>query len=350
MLKVLDIECKQAWDDYVKSFNNWDIYYLNAYANSLAVHGDGVPNLIIYEDNDTRFCYVLLKSDIADSPKFIGLLNKKEFFDYESPYGYGGPLTDVSIGERSQEKFLNEFTRYCKDNNIVSQFIRFHPLLNNYNILGNVIEYRFMRDTIYIDTSDPERIMTNMDSKNRNMVRKAIKNGITIIQQPIRSYQEFLPIYNETMKKDNADSYYFFNNDYFQSLFTMSDNTSIFFAMLNGEPISSAIMFYNDRFMHYHLAGTRTECRQYSPNNLLLYEAACWASKRGIGKFHLGGGLSQDDNLFGFKKQFNKNGRLPFYVGRTIFDKQKYNMLLDVRERADSSFDRNNSFMIQYRR
>ena len=56
-----------------------------------------------------------------------------------------------------------------------------------------------------------------------------------------------------------------------------------------------------------------------------------------------------DDSLFGFKKQFNKGGRLPFVIGRTVFDKAAYDHLLDIREKADPGFQRDNSRMIQYR-
>ena len=59
--------------------------------------------------------------------------------------------------------------------------------------------------------------------------------------------------------------------------------------------------------------------------------------------------MAPNYSLFGFKKQFNKNGRLPFVVGKTIFDIEKYNELLNYRTQMDSEFDRNNDFMIQYR-
>lgn len=108
-------------------------------------------------------------------------------------------------------------------------------------------------------------------------------------------------------------------------------------------------MYYNDDYMHYHLAGTHTEFRKYSPGNLLLYEAACWASEKGIKQFHLGGGIVENDSLFGFKKQFNKNDRLPFYIGRTIFDNNKYEYLMSVRKEHDHAFHADNSRMIQYR-
>ena len=105
----------------------------------------------------------------------------------------------------------------------------------------------------------------------------------------------------------------------------------------------------DSNFIHYHLSGSDWEYRKYSPNNLLLYEVACWANKKGIKKMHLGGGMSANDSLFGFKKQFNKNGRVKFYIGRTIFDSEKYKYLMEIRSKSDDKFDMNNNYMIQYR-
>ena len=84
--------------------------------------------------------------------------------------------------------------------------------------------------------------------------------------------------------------------------------------------------------------------------NLLLYEAALWGVAHGVSKLHLGGGMAPEDSLFGFKKQFNKNGRREFWVGRSIFDPAAYQELLALRKSADPAFDPDNGFMIQYRR
>ena len=141
-------------------------------------------------------------SDISTSSKFTGLLESGKFFDLETPYGYGGPLFDSPIPASSQNLFLEEMGLYANSHGIISQFVRFHPLLMNHEAMPVVFETRYLHDTIYIDTESPELIMNNMDSKNRNMVRKAAKSGVTIERKPIEQYQEFIPIYVETMKKD----------------------------------------------------------------------------------------------------------------------------------------------------
>ncbi|MBO4926905.1 MAG: GNAT family N-acetyltransferase [Clostridiales bacterium] len=349
MMKVISANQHDRWNEIVRSFKNWDIYYLNEYAVSFQMHGDGTPFLLYFESGESRMCYVVMQNDIAYAPYFKNKIEEGKYYDWETPYGYGGPLSDDTIPEDKQRTFMDELCGYCVKNGIVSQFLRFHPLLLNHESAPVLFETRYLRDTIFISTQSPEQIMADMDSKNRNMVRKAIKNDVTIVRKPISEYQDFIPMYEETMLKDEADEYYTFHEDYFRYQSTLSDHACFFYAMKDSQPIAGAIMYYNDRFMHYHLAGTHTEYRKYSPSNLLLYEASVWASQQGISKFHLGGGLSPDDNLFGFKKQFNKNGRLPFCVGRTIFMKDAYSSLLSIRQSSDPSFDPENGRMIQYR-
>lgn len=333
----------------VKSFKNWDVYYLWEYAATFQLHGDGIPILINYVDSEVHFCYVVMYSDIAESMEFKGLIQPGEIYDFATPYGYGGPLCDSNISENSQRKFLREIKEYAFKHGIVSQFVRFHPLLMNHEIAPLIFQTKYLHDTIYIDTLSSDIIMQNMDSSSRNKVRKAIKNGVTIERKSIAQYQDFLPIYIETMQKDSADEYYFFKENYFKAQLELKDNACIFYAMLDGKPIAASIMYYNDKYIHYHLSGTRTEYRKYAPSNLFLYEAAHWASERGIVQFHLGGGITQDDKLFEFKKQFNKKGRLPFFIGRTIFDEEKYQTLISIRREADSTFNIDNDRMIQYR-
>lgn len=320
------------------------------YAYSFMLHGDGDIYLICFENGSERFCYVVMQRDISNAPQYVGLLEKETWYDWETPYGYGGPLTDGAISEATQNLFRSEILAYCRERRIVSQFVRFHPLLRNYDILPAVIETRYLRDTIFMDTASPEIIMQNMDSKNRNMVRKAQKSGVSIEKRDIADYDDFIIMYAETMKRNGADAYYTFDEHYFASLSALANHAYILYAVLDGIPIAGSIMLYNDRYMHYHLSGSKAEFRKYAPSNLLLYDAACRASEDGIKQFHLGGGMAPEDSLFGFKKQFNKSGRAPFEVGRTIFNRDAYEALLALRHRANPEFDPDNGFMIQYRR
>ena len=350
-MKIYTAGQAAGWNQYVKSFHNWDVYYLCEYAVSLILHGDGIPLLICYEDAAARMCYVVMKRDIGDDKRFQNSIEINKYFDLETPYGYGGPLVDGIFSAQSQQAFLNELSAYCTRESIVSQFIRFHPLLNNHRDFDRITENRYLHDTVFMDTSSVDLIFDNMDSKNRNMVRKANNAGIQIIKRPMDDYQAFFEMYSETMRQLDADDYYYFSEQYFEYISgAFKDNAAVFYAMLNNQPVGGAVFLFNEKVMHYHLAGMHQEYRKLAAGNLLLYEAAIWASKNGITRMHLGGGLKENDSLFGFKKQFNKNGRLPFYIGRTIFIRQVYDYLLHIRKQSDPEFDVNNRFLIQYRR
>ncbi len=366
IFEVVSSQQNSRWNEIVRSFAHWDIYYLNEYAHSFEIHGDGEALLIyfvwadraadaddIQEQKECRLCYAVMKKDIGRDERFASALQRDVWYDLETPYGYGGFLLQGTFTDEARESFEREMYAFAKREKIVSQFVRFYPVYRNDIPYAGLTDSktRYLRDTIYIDTTDKENIMVNMDSKNRNMVRKAVKNGVSICHDKGEHLDEFIQIYEATMAHDHAAAYYYFEREYYEYLIEhMGEHVEFFYSVYEGKYIGAAMFFYNGEYMHYHLSGMYAQYRSTAATNLLLYEAALWAHEQGIRLIHLGGGMEAEDSLFGFKKQFNKKGRLPFYVGRTIFDEQSYRELLRLRKEKDNSFDTENGFMIQYRR
>ncbi len=347
---ILTYDNNYNWNDIIKSFKNWDVYYLYEYCKSFELHGDGQPLLIYYEGNDLRLCYVVLKSDISQSKEFSGLLPENTYYDISTPYGYGGPLIEGHFSDRNIDDFFNELNKYCIEANIVSQFIRFNPIAENYKYFENVSSIKKNKQTVCINTSSIELIFENLTSKNRNMIRKAQKNNVQISSDNGENIDSFIYVYNETMKRNGASEYYYFNDEYFKYICNnMTNNLKIFYAKYNDSIISSSIILYNEDSMHYHLSGTLSEYMTLAANNFLLYNAAIWGCEKGITQFHLGGGVDSEDSLFSFKKSFNKHGLIDFYIGSNIFDVTKFDYLVELRKNNDNKFDENNKFLIKYR-
>ncbi|MBU9723459.1 MULTISPECIES: lipid II:glycine glycyltransferase FemX [Bacillaceae] len=350
-MQVITHHEKEKWNEIVKSFSNWDVYYLCEYAESFMLHGDGTPYLFYFKDGSSRLCYVVLLNDIAEISAYKGHIKTGVYFDITTPYGYGGPIVEGEFKKRNQAKFLTELSQYCRENNIITQFLRFHPLFQNQVYMDSICEIFPIKDTITMDTISSDTIQKNLHSKNQNMIRKAKKVGVEIKQDNGERLDDFIRIYESTMDNNKASEYYYFSSDYYEFLRKeMSENVSFFYACKEEEIIGASIFLYNDQYMHYHLSGTQKEFREFASMNLLLYEAALWAEKKGIKQFHLGGGVSATDSLFKFKKQFNKNGYKHFYIGRNIFDEQVYNHLLQIRKMIDPKFNINNDKLIQYRK
>lgn len=341
---------KEEWNRLVKSFPNWDIYYLYEYVRSLELHGDGTPVLIYWNTDKMELCYVAMLQDIAAFAGFHGSLGAGSFLDLTTPYGYGGPLTKGEVSKEEMQKFAQELTAECSRRGIVSQFFRFDPFVEGQDAFFELFEAKSFKNTVYMDLDSEAVIFENMDPKNRNMVRKAKKNDVRIFWDRGEHLEEFIHIYNETMQRNQAEDYYYFKEDYFQYLQQeFSEHMVYFYAVYGTKIISAAMFFYNENFMHYHLSGTLWEYRRLASVNLLLYEAALWGSRRGMKKLHLGGGIEKDDSLYGFKKQFNRNGALPFTIGRYIFNRDAFQELVSKRAEADCTFDRQKPFLIQYR-
>ena len=65
----------------------------------------------------------------------------------------------------------------------------------------------------------------------------------------------------------------------------------------------------------------------------MLYTVACDGCDSGYKTFHLGGGVgSREDSLYKFKKAFYKYDGRQYSIGRMIFDEDKYNYLVKLRE------------------
>ncbi len=355
MIKLIQFSQNDEWDKIVCSFSCHDVYYLHGYVDAFKLHGDGAPILIYYESESAllRGMYVAMRRDLSLLPWTHGYLEPGEFYDLSTPYGYGGWLLDGDTNDNTLRQFYSEYMNCMFENNFVCNFVRYSPVLKNMDplrVLGNVID---LGKTISIDLSSEDLIWQNITSKNRNMIRKAIKNDVQIEHcKPTRALMEtFKVIYDEAMVADNAINYYFFSELFYRSIIeNLSDNAEIFYALHDGEIIAMSIMLYCNGYMHYHLSGTKSQFRRFAPTNLLIYEAALWGCRNGLKLFHLGGGVgSGEDSLFRFKAAFNRNSDFQFSIGQEIFNEGIYQQLVEWRKNYDSAFDSSSSYFPIYR-
>ena len=93
-MTVYTIEQAEAWDALVRTFLNYDVYYLSGYVKAFQLHGDGEPLLFYGEADGVRGINVVMKRDIAADPHFAGSLPADTYFDFATPYGYGGWLLE----------------------------------------------------------------------------------------------------------------------------------------------------------------------------------------------------------------------------------------------------------------
>lgn len=342
MIKLIDIDSADIWDNTIKLFSAYDIYYLNGYVKAFQIHGDGIPQLLYYVAEGLKAVYVYMRRKTSI----------EGYYDSVTPYGYGGILFEGDTSQENLKAFWDAYVEKMKENGIVDNFVRYHPMLHNALPMKSLSTVIDLGKTIAIDLSSEEVIWNNIISKNRNMIRKAEKNGIEIRHgKDLELFRDFKRIYNSTMEKDNAEKYYFFESAFYESIHRdLYDNYEMFYAVKDGEIIAMSIMLYANNQMHYHLSGSLQEYRNLAPSNLLLYKAALWGCQQGFKTFHLGGGVgSGEDNLYKFKAAFNRNSDYQFSIGKEIFDQKKYEELVAERATRDASFNMDSIYFPLYR-
>lgn len=290
--------------------------------------------------------HLFIKREIPSS------LTSKRFYDLITPYGYGGPvILKCKKGGKSElvDQFLQAFGKYCEKQNIVSEFVRFHPMLKNADDFNRVYETEFLRETTGTNLKDFEDPVASEFSKSaRKAVRKALKAGVEyrVTVKP-DSLDHFKEIYYATMKRINAASYYYFDEKYFSNcLKYFSDKIVLIEAVYKEEVIGAELHFICGSFLHTHLSGTIENTNHLSPVYVMTYAAALWGKENEIDVIHAGGGVtnSPEDTLYLFKKKFGQNTNFQFHIGKKVWNPEIYQLLCE-----EAAVDAEEEFFPAYR-
>ena len=258
------------------------------------------------------------------------------YYDIVTPYGYGGPYIKECV---NKEKLLNdyerEFKQYCSKNNIVAEFVRFHPIKKNYQDFVGIYNTKFNRYTLGTNLKSFENPVEQEFSRScRKTIRQILKNGITfkMIENP-DNLEEFKRIYYLNMERKDANDYYFFDDDYFNTIKQFyGDKIVLAESLYHDKIIAAGLYFITDGCIHAHLSGTDTEYLHLSPAYILKYGTVLWGKEHGYDLIHYGGGTSTslEDPLYKFKSKFAQNTKFEFYIGKRIWDNDVYNKLCDI--------------------
>jgi len=290
-----------AWDAL-----ELDAYYRRPYVEAAALLDKGRPFLLEH-----------------DGARFAGI-ERDEPRDVVTPYGYGGPTADG---------FWDAYEEWARERGVVTTFVRFHPLYGNQR--GAPIHVDELAPTVAWRLDPGRDLLAGLHFKHRNKVTKAENAGATVTQHD--GLGEFVPLYEDTMRRVNADDFYFFEPAYWERLGELP--LVRFDAGIDGEVVASALCLATPPWLHYHLSGTTDAGRTTGSSTLVLLEAARWAQANGYERFHLGGGLGgKEDSLHHFKARFDPEGLVPAAVGKAIHDEDAYRRLSGGSEVAFEGF------------
>ncbi len=253
-----------------------------------------------------------------------------DWFDIRTPYGYGGPLiVKAQNKEKLIEEYKKDFALFCKNNGIVTEFVRFHPIANNAMDFKDVYIVSFDRNTVGTDLcrfKDP--IKAEFSKSCRKNIRRAISKGLTYkVEEKVNGLERFQSIYYETMERNNAIDFYFFEDKYFEDLVTcLKEKLLVVYVYYENRIVAAGLCFVSHNTIHIHLSGTLNEYMALNPPYVLRYAVTMWAIEHGIRYIHHGGGRTsaQTDALYVFKKQFGINTDFDFFIGEKTWNSRIY--------------------------
>ncbi|MFC2136423.1 GNAT family N-acetyltransferase, partial [Bacteroidota bacterium] len=263
--------------------------------------------------------------------------SEEEYFDLVSPWYYGGPTHNISDKKLLKEmfsEFQEQLSGYCKNNNIITEFQRFNPLLKNHELYSDLLNVFYNRDIVYVDLSKKlDKIQEEYSRHTRKNIKKAARNNLKIIQdESNEGIKTFIKIYVQSMKKRNAPEFYYFNEDFFLNLFYyFKDNIKLFHVKYKDRIICSSIELGKYGIIHDFLRGTDSDFLEVRPNDILLDEVIKWSKSAGNNYFSIGGGasVSADDSIFRFKKSFSADST-GFYIFKKIHNKELYQKICEL--------------------
>ncbi|MDY7228119.1 lipid II:glycine glycyltransferase FemX [Hyalangium rubrum] len=336
MHEIISFSEPERWASAYAQLSLKDVYYLHAYAELCRCMGDGDPFLFAYSDRvGNRVCYAFIRRPIRGLPFFGDARLEGDWYDIISPtYGYGGPLC-AEPRELVLRAFRAEFEAYCRGANIVSEFVRFHPLLGNHRHLGGTMDITFDRETVFMDLSlTEEELLDRYHANHQRNIRKALKNGLEfrVLAGPeaLEHLEVFYRLYRATMDKLQALPYFYFSTQYLERLFACFGSSALLGAVfLDGRMISAALCLREGDALVYHLGASEEASLHLGPNVFQFHQLALWARRAGLRTFHLGGGHRGRDSLFQFKHRFNPEGTLALNLGRKIHQPAVYARLVE---------------------
>lgn len=331
--KVLHSGDHVQWNSYLARIPDAgkSPHFMPEYYQLFEHRNEGQAVCFVGEEKDKIILYPTLINSINE----LGYELAGTWYDLQGAYGYNGPVTNCR-----DRDFLNEFSDflldYCKRSNIIAEFIRFCPVIQNHEYL-NYIRPLHNLDNVLLDLAPGmDHIWKNsFDNGVRKAIRKAAKanlhfktiRGGNVSEEDVA---DFLNIYDETMSRNNAGPYYFFPESFILELFEgLPDQTLLTIVFLDGKAISTELVLLNSRIAYGFLGGTLSEYYQLNPNSYLRFELLKYLFDLGIKTYSIGGGKSMVDSVYLFKKSFSKNLESRFYIGKFIHNEDIYNEIIE---------------------
>lgn len=279
MYELVSASQTNRWQQILDLFNITDIYYSCEYFLSALKLDPGEANLFYFVDDAGQgaVAYPFIKRQMKEE--------EFSFYDITTPFGYGGPVLKVEgDGYKLAANFLAGFSKYCQVEAIVAEFIRFHPLLNNAEFFKDELELISVCNTYTLSLQNFS--LQNAFGDSEDASKYSVKKLGTV-----KHMFDFLVLYYSTIRlNEEKDSYYFFTNDYFESLVSaLGPNLQLFGAYEGNKLLAASYVLTKGEIIYHHLSGKAEGAEVGGAEEALQKNIAVWGAENNYLYCHIAG-------------------------------------------------------------
>jgi len=206
---------------------------------------------------------------------------------------YGGLLCS---DYEAAEAMISESARILKESGSA------HAEFRHLRIWGSGLSLKQHKVTMLLDLEKSmETQWKKLDTKVRNQVRKAEKNGLKTVVGYLELLDGFYEVFCRNMRDLGTPVY---GKSFFRNILeTFPESTKIVSITLGGKTIASGILTWFKDTIEVPWASSVRDYRELCPNNLLYWEALKFAINRGLRTFDFGRS-TPDEGTYRFKKRW----------------------------------------------
>ena len=294
--RVLQSAQEREWNGVLAQMAQHDFYHLVGYHRLAEERGEGSAYLFAYHDGAYTIALPLLLRPVEAS-------GGEAWSDATSVHGYAGPLgSHAGMPASVVRAFQRNLKEALAARRVVAVCSRLHPLIPQRRMLAGLGDCRSEGETVSIDLSlSPEEQRTRYRSSLRTRIENLRRGGAVCLRDDDKRHLiEFTDVYDQEMRRANADGVPFFDKEYVTRLASgFGPAVELFVVTLGGVVIAGGLFTICDGIVQYHLGATCDTFLKVRPMSLLFDTVRLWAHGQGARVVHLGGGVgSTEDSSF----------------------------------------------------
>ena len=321
----MDTDDAHTWDRLVASFEGTTVFHTSAWLSVLEKTFGHRRLLLRFEEKDGR-CVAVLPLVVA---------RKAVFKIAASPLrGTTGIMGPLSSGAGTAD-IADALDRYGKEKGFDYVELTFTSETDSgaWSRLG--YEHEFKETYKLYLPGDEAGAWGALESKCRNMVRKAEKSGVSIVEGDAKDLDGYYAMLCESFGKSGikpTTTKEFIKNVY-EGL-APRGMLKLLFAEYGGKKVSGGIFLHGMDGVYFWSGAALTEYNKVAPNNLLQWHVIRWACNNGYRTYDMAGkGIARIDH---FKQSFGprierysyvwKANNVCARIGRNLYKKLMFSL------------------------